>query len=84
VDMRARGGPAGTSEMPHPLELSPQLRFVESEDWFACGPPPVAQQGWKLYVPATILNARKLVELVHQLASRAGLHFKYIKTCFAS
>jgi hypothetical protein len=70
--------------MPHPRELSPKLPFVESEDWFACGTPPVAPQGWKLYVPATILNARKLVELVHQLASRAGLHFKYIKTCFAS
>jgi hypothetical protein len=79
-DMRARGGPAGTSEMPHPRELSPHLLFLESEDWFACGPPPVASQGWKLYVPATILNARELVELVYQLASRAGLHFKYIKT----
>jgi hypothetical protein len=68
------------SEVPHPRELSPELPFVESEEWFACGPPPAARQGWKLYVPATFLNARSLLEFVYPLASRAGLHFKYIKT----
>ena len=66
-------------ELPHPTELSPELPFVESEEWFACGPPPVARQGWKPYVPVTLLNARKLVELVYPLVSRAGLHFKYVK-----
>jgi hypothetical protein len=78
--MRVRNEVLGLSEMPHPRELSPELSFAESEQWFACGPFPTAQQGWKLYVPATILNARKLVEVVYPLASRAGLHFKYIKT----
>jgi hypothetical protein len=66
--------------MPHPRELSPGLAFAESEEWFACGTPPSESQGWKLYVSATILNARRLVEVVHSVASRAGLHFKYIKT----
>ena len=66
--------------MSHPLELSPELPFAESAEWFFCGRPPSARQGWKLYVPVTILNARTLVKRVHPLASRAGLHFKYIKT----
>jgi hypothetical protein len=78
--MRAQSEASGIGELPHPRELSPELPFVESEEWFACGPPPAARQGWKLYVPATLLNARELVELVYPLASRAGLHFKYVKT----
>jgi hypothetical protein len=78
--MGAQNEALAVIEMPHPRELSPELRFVESEEWFACGQPPVVQQGWKLYVPATFLNARKLIELVYSLTSRAGLHFKYIKT----
>ena len=78
--MCAQNEALGMTEIPHPLELSPVLSFVESEEWFACGPPPVVQQGWKLYVPATFLNGRKLLEIVCPLASQAGLHFKYIKT----
>jgi hypothetical protein len=66
--------------MPHPQRLCPELPFIESEDWFACGPPPVALQGWKLYVPLTLLNASKLLEGVAPFAQRAGLHFKYIKS----
>jgi hypothetical protein len=76
---RAQNEALSADEMPHPLELSPELPFAESEEWFFCGPPPAARQGWKLYVPMTILNARELVKLVYPLASRAGLHFKYIK-----
>jgi hypothetical protein len=78
--MRAQNEALSMNEIPHPRELSPVLSCVESEEWFACGPPPIVGQGWKLYVPATFLNARKLVELVCPLASHAGLHFKYIKT----
>ena len=78
--MRARNEALGMAEIPHPRELSPVLSFVESEEWFACGPPPVVLQGWKLYVPATFLNACELVGLVFPLASRAAIHFKYIKT----
>ena len=69
----------GAGEIPHPLELSPELPFAESEEWFFCGPAPRARQGWKVYVPLTILNASELVKLVHPLVSRAGMHFKYIK-----
>ena len=78
--MCAQNETLGMTEIPHPLELSPGISFVESEEWFACGPPPEVQQGWKLYVPATFLNCCELLELVCPLASHAGLHFKYIKT----
>jgi hypothetical protein len=77
---RAQREELSAPEMPHPLELSPELPFAESEEWFFCGPPPRARQGWKLYVPLTILNADELVKLLYPLVWRAGMHFKYIKS----
>lgn len=69
----------GIGEVPHPRELAADLPFVESEEWFACGPAPVARQGWKLYVPGTLINFSMLVRSVYPLVSAGGLHFKYIK-----
>jgi hypothetical protein len=77
---RVQSQALGARGIPHPLELSPELPFAESEEWFFCGPPPRARQGWKLYVPLTILNANEVVKLLYSLAWRAGMHFKYIKT----
>lgn len=74
-----RGDPVMVSEIPHPSRLPQPLSFVESGEWFACGPPASASQGWKLYVPLTLANARELVERLAPLVRRAGLHFKYIK-----
>jgi hypothetical protein len=50
-----------------------------SEHWYACGPPPAATQGWKLYVPLTPLNAAELTRLVVPMAAVAGLHVKYVR-----
>lgn len=75
-----RGDPVTVSEIPHPRRLPRPLPYVESEEWFACGPPPAgADQGWKLYVPLTLANAREMVELLAPLLHGFGLHFKYIK-----
>lgn len=75
-----RGEPAAVPEIPHPHRFSQPLPFVESDEWFACGPPAGASQGWKLYVPLTLVNAREIVERVVPLVQRAGLHCKYIKS----
>lgn len=75
-----RGDPVGVPEIPHPSRMPQSLPFVESGEWFACGPPPAgALQGWKLYIPFTLLNAREMVERLAPCVHRAGLHFKYIK-----
>ena len=76
-----RGDPVTVSEIPHPRRLPQPLPFVESDEWFACGPPPAgADQGWKLYVPLTLANAREMVERLAPLVHGFGLHFKYIKS----
>jgi hypothetical protein len=75
-----RGDPSGVAEIPHPRKVSASLPFVESAEWFACGPPPATTQGWKLYVPLTIANANELIERLAPFVWRAGLHFKYIRT----
>lgn len=75
-----RGGPAEVSEIPHPRSFPQPLTFVESGEWFACGPPPGVSQGWKLYVPLTLANAREIVERLVPLVQDAGLCFKYIKS----
>lgn len=75
-----RGDLLAVPEIPHPRKLPQPLPFVESEEWFACGPPADALQGWKLYVPLTLANAREVVERLVPVLQRAGLHFKYIKS----
>jgi hypothetical protein len=74
-----RGEPAAVPEIPHPRHISQSLSFIESDQWFACGSPPGACQGWKLYVSMTMLNARDVIECVAPLTISAGLHYKYIK-----
>ncbi|WKX68841.1 hypothetical protein [Streptomyces sp. XD-27] len=66
--------------LPHPRELDARVPFTESTYWYACGAPcPGAVQGWKLYVPMTLLNARELTCRLAPLLFGAGLHFKYVK-----
>ena len=75
-----RGAPAKVPEIPHPRELAFTLAFAEAEHWYACGPTPVGtRQGWKLYVPMTMLNARTLTKRLGALLLPTGLHFKYVK-----
>lgn len=73
-----RGEPAAVRQIPPPHSFS-RLPFAETEYWFACGPRPRARQGWKLYVPLTLLNAPDLVERLVPLLQTSRLHFKYIK-----
>ena len=75
-----RGGPAEVSEIPHPRSFPQPLTYVESGEWFACGPPPDASQGWKLYVPLTLANAREIVERLVPLMHGSGLCFKYVRS----
>ncbi|HEX7153556.1 MAG TPA: hypothetical protein VF618_18860 [Thermoanaerobaculia bacterium] len=72
-----RGEPAAGPDIPHPTSFS--LPYVESGEWFACGPPPGTRQGWKLYVPLTLLNAHRILERVVPVVREAGLHFKYVR-----
>ncbi|MER5712742.1 hypothetical protein [Streptomyces sp. NPDC002122] len=84
-----RGAPAAVPEpsaapaisaLPHPRELGAGSSFAESALWYACGvPAPGIRQGWKLYVPMTLLNAREMLHRVAPLLLGAGLHFKYVK-----
>jgi hypothetical protein len=74
-----RGDPACVPEIPHPRQLHPSLPFHEGEEWFACGIVPPATQGWKLYIPLTLINARPVIEEVVPCLLRAGVHFKYIR-----
>ena len=67
-------------EIPHPHSFLPSLPFAESSEWFVCGGRVYATQGWKLYVPLTVLNAAEIVERLVPLAQRYALHFKYIKS----
>ena len=71
-----RGDPSEVAEIPHPRTFSASLPFVEFAEWFACGPPPRAAQGWKLYVPLTIANASELIGKLVPFVARTSLHFK--------
>ena len=75
-----RGGPVAVGEIPHPRKFSASLPVVECDEWYACGPRPAANQGWKLYVPLTLVNARDVIERLAPLVLSVGLHFKYIKS----
>lgn len=72
--------PVKVSEIPKPGEFAQPMVFQESPEWFACGRPPVQSQGWKLYVPLTMTNARAVIGSVVPVVQRAGLHFKYVKS----
>lgn len=75
-----RGEPARVPEIPHPRGLSGTVPFFEAEHWWACGPPPAVRQGFKLYVPLTIQNARAVIERLAPFLLAAGLHFKYVRS----
>jgi hypothetical protein len=76
-----RGEPVGVAEIPSPDELCPSLDFEETEYWYVCGARSLgARQGWKLYVPLTILNARAATQQLVPLVAACGLPFKYVKT----
>jgi len=74
-----RGEPLAGREIPHPLRFSQSLPFTESDEWFACGTPVREVQGWKLYIPLTLLNAAELIERLVPILEKWCLHFKYIK-----
>ncbi|HYY58485.1 MAG TPA: hypothetical protein VE842_14225, partial [Pyrinomonadaceae bacterium] len=74
-----RSDPVAVREIPHPHRVAQPMPFVESDGWFACGAPAREAQGWKLYVPLTLLNAAEIVERLVPVVQRYGLHFKYIK-----
>jgi hypothetical protein len=72
--------PARVPPIPHPRELVPTLVVEVTTEWFICGRPASdARQGWKLYVPLTMLNARDVVERLVPLLAPTGLQFKYVK-----
>lgn len=73
------GEPLAGREIPHPLRFSQSLPFTESDEWFACGTPVREVQGWKLYIPLTLLNAAELIERLVPILEKWCLHFKYIK-----
>lgn len=66
-------------ELPHPRVFSDSQPFTESEKWFTCGQRPRKRQGWKLYIPLTILNAAEVISRVAPLAASAAFHFRYIR-----
>jgi hypothetical protein len=67
-------------ELPHPRVCSDSQPFEVSDTWFACGRRPRNTQGWKLYIPLTVLNAAEIVSRVGPLVARAGFHFQYIRS----
>lgn len=74
-----RDEPSSVAAIPHPSSFANTTRFAESDEWFACGRAPNASQGWKLYVPLTMVNACEIIEQLAPLVSNAGRHFKYVK-----
>ncbi|HEX6372892.1 MAG TPA: hypothetical protein VF006_28475 [Longimicrobium sp.] len=78
-DAAPAGEPVQSAEIPTPGALSDALAWVESGAWFACGPPPRARQGWKLYVPFTPVNAREVLDRLAPAMIAARVHFKYVK-----
>lgn len=71
--------PTFVEELPHPTELLRDARWQESEAWYVCGGPVGVDQGWKLYVPLTILNAQEGIKRLAPLVAESGLQFKYVK-----
>lgn len=66
--------------VPQPSELVAEaLEARTTREWFICGPTPVATQGWKIYISATILNYRAILATTLPLLARSGLQFKYIR-----
>jgi hypothetical protein len=67
-------------EIPHPGELASPVASATGEEWYVCGEAPDRQsQGWKLYVPMTMLNARAIVQRTAPLLVSSGLQFKYVR-----
>ncbi len=74
-----RGAPAGVAEIPPCGELVSSPACTATAHWYACGDPTaLARQGFKLYVPLTMLNARELIGRLAPLVARHGLAFKYV------
>jgi hypothetical protein len=75
-----RGDPASIPEIPHPRRIVPDLLVSESDEWYACGAPSPAVQGWKVYVPFTPCNAGAVLSAALPLIHAHGLHCKYIRS----
>lgn len=75
-----RGAPADVPEIRRPDRLVPSCTFAKSDHWYACGPPPAEAQGWKLYVPMTMLTAAATTQRLVPLVTAAGLHVKYVRS----
>lgn len=72
--------PARVPPIPHPHELVPALPVAETGEWFVCGEPAGdARQGWKIYVPLTMLNAGEVVGRLVRFLAPTGRQFKYVK-----
>lgn len=65
--------------VPRPPELDASLTFCEREHWFACRPGPSQSQGFKLYVPMTVLNAGPVLREAFEVLRDHALHFKYAR-----
>jgi hypothetical protein len=75
-----RGAPAAVPAIPHPHEVAPVLPVELAGVWYMCGPTgSTSQQGWKLYVPMTMLNARDITSRLVAFLADTGLRFKYVK-----
>jgi hypothetical protein len=78
--MPMRGAPADVPEIRSPDRLVTSCGFAEADHWYACGPPPQEAQGWKLYVPMTMLTAAAMTRELVPLVTAAGLHVKYVRS----
>jgi len=67
-------------EIPHPNELALPITSATTGEWHLCGGTlDRHSQGWKLYVPMTILNARAIIRRTAPLIASAELQFKYVR-----
>lgn len=73
------GSDLAPQPIPHPLELDESLCFSEREHWFACRAAPALEQGWKLYVSMTALNAAQVLRAAFEVLREHQFHFKYAR-----
>jgi hypothetical protein len=68
------------AEIPHPRELPLPSASTTLGEWYLCGSSADRQaQGWKLYVPMTVLNARAILQRTTPTLASARVQFKYVR-----